>query len=235
MKIKQLIIVFFILIGVLSVVFVGKELIQDIKNKQEYTNDFEEKPNENSNNSNEDIGSIYDLDKELDKSDNENNLMEEDIIVEKGFKTTIINGGSDEEIKKNNNLLDESKFNLKERIKAKNVAENFIQAIESFDIEKPKETVELAVKYVADELKPEVESLYMYLGKNQDIKRKGIEELQSYERENKYDNDYILFDVYVKWNVVDQYDQTANTGRSSYEVKLLKFNDKYKVVSYRVI
>ena len=142
---------------------------------------------------------------------------------------------SDEEIKKNNNLLNESKFSLKERIKAKNVAENFVQAIESFDIEKPKETVELAVKYVADELKPEVEALYMYLGKNQDIKKKVIEEVQSYEKENEYENDYILFDVYVKWNVVDQYDQVANSGRSSYEVKLLKNNDKYKVVSYRVI
>ena len=58
----------------------------------------------------------------------------------------------------------------------------------------------------------------MYLGKNQDIKKKVIEEVQSYEKENEYDNDYILFDVYVKWNVVDQYDQVANTGRSSYEV-----------------
>ena len=190
---------------------------------------------ENSNNSNELSENIYDLDKELDKSDNENNFMGEDIVVEKGFKSTISNGSSDEEIKKNNNLLNESKFSLKERIKAKNVAENFVQAIESFDIEKPKETVELAVKYVADELKPEVEALYMYLGKNQDIKKKVIEEVQSYEKENEYENDYILFDVYVKWNVVDQYDQVANSGRSSYEVKLLKINDKYKVVSYRVI
>ena len=75
----------------------------------------------------------------------------------------------------------------------------------------------------------------MYLGKNQDIKKKTIEEVKSYEEENKYDNDYILFDVYVKWNVIDQYDQICNSGRSSYEVKLLKFNNKYKVVSYRVI
>ncbi|MBQ8997257.1 MAG: hypothetical protein IJ086_01030 [Clostridium sp.] len=235
MKIKYLIISFFILIGVLSVIFVGKDLIHDIRNKQEYANEIEEKTNESSNNSNKESDSIYDLDKELEKVDNENKFIEEDIIVEKGFKTTITNGSSDEEIRKNNNLLNESKFNLKERIKAKNVAENFVQAIESFDIEKPKETVDLAVKYASDELKPEVEALYMYLGKNQDIKKKVIEEVKSYERENEYDNDYILFDVYVKWNVVDQYDQVANSGRSSYEVKLLKFNDKYKVVSYRVI
>ena len=145
MKFKKLIIAVFILIGVLSVIFVGKDLIHDIKNKQEYSNNLEEKPNENSNNSNEVSENIYDLDKELDKSDKENNFMEEDIVVEKGFKSTISNGSSDEEIKKNNNLLNESKFSLKERIKAKNVAENFVQAIESFDIEKPKETV--AVSY----------------------------------------------------------------------------------------
>lgn len=228
MKIKHLIIIFFMLVGILSAVLVGKDLIKDINNKQDYTNNLEEKADENFNNANEETDSIYDL-------DNENNLMEKDIIIEKGFKTTIITTGSSEEIKKNNNLLDESKFTLNERIKAKNVAENFIQAIESFDIEKPKETVDLAVKYTADELKSEVESLYMYLGKNQDIKKKVIEEVKSYERENKYNNDYILFDVYVKWNIVDQYDQIANSGRSSYEVKLLKFNDKYKVVSYRVI
>jgi hypothetical protein len=235
MKKKHLLIAFIILVGVLSIIFVGKDLIHDIKNKQEYTNDSEQAPNENSNNFNNESESIYDLDKELDKADKENNFMEEDIIIEKGFKTTISNGSSEKEIKRNNNLLDGSKLPLKERIKAKNAAENFVQAIESFDIEKPKETVDLAVKYAADELKPEVEALYMYLGKNQDIKKKVIEEVQSYEKENEYGNDYILFDVYVKWNVVDQYDQVANSGRSSYEVKLLKIDDKYKVVSYRVI
>ena len=72
MKFKKLIIAFFILIGVLSVIFVGKDLIHDIKNKQEYSNNLEEKPNENSNNSNEESESIYNLDKELDKSDKEN-------------------------------------------------------------------------------------------------------------------------------------------------------------------
>ena len=66
MKIKYLIIAFFILIGILSITFVGKDLIHDIKNKQEYTNNIEQNSNENSNNFNEEIESIYDLDKELD-------------------------------------------------------------------------------------------------------------------------------------------------------------------------
>ncbi|WP_294196881.1 hypothetical protein [uncultured Clostridium sp.] len=227
-KIKHLIIISCISLGVVSTIFVAKDLANDIKNKQEHNNISVEENNISNENSNK----VYDLDKELENNKDE---FSKDIIIEKGFKTSITNGNSDEEIKKNNFLLDTNKFSLDERIKAKNVAENFVQAIESFDIENIKETVDLAVKYSADELKEEVEALYMYLGKNQDIKKKTIEEVKSYEEENKYDNDYILFDVYVKWNVIDQYDQICNSGRSSYEVKLLKFNNKYKVVSYRVI
>lgn len=131
-------------------------------------------------------------------------------------------------------MLSESKFSLKERIKAKNVAENFVQAITSFDIEKPKETVDLAVKYVADALKEEVESLYMYLGKNESIKKCIIDEVESYEVENKYDNDYIIFNVRVGWSTIDQYDQISNDGHDSYEVKLLKINDDYRVVEYSI-
>lgn len=227
-KIKHLIIISCISLGVVSTIFVAKDLANDIKNKQEHNNISVEENNISNENSNK----VYDLDKELENNKDE---FSKDIIIEKGFKTSITNGNSDEEIKKNNFLLDTNKFSLDERIKAKNVAENFVQAIESFDIENIKETVDLAVKYSADELKEEVEALYMYLGKNQDIKKKTIEEVKSYEEENKYDNDYILFDVYVKWNVIDQYDQICNSRRSSYEVKLLKFNNKYKVVSYRVI
>lgn len=231
MKKKYLILTVAVLV-VGSIFLVGKEFITDIRNKSEKSEQIEESINENSNSDNEDV---YDLDKELDKVDEENKLNKEDIIIENGFKSSILSGNSDKEIQENNKLIPESKFSLNERIKAKNVAENFVQAIESFDIEKPKETVELAVKNVADELKNEVESLYMYLGKNQDIKKKVIESVKSVEQENEYDNDYIIFDVYVDWSVIDQYDQISNTGKSSYRVQLLKINGKYKVVSYRVI
>ncbi|MBD7916291.1 hypothetical protein H9660_14180 [Clostridium sp. Sa3CUN1] len=151
------------------------------------------------------------------------------------FKTSIQLSNDEKELIQNNNLVNDSKFSIDERLEAKKVAENFIQAIESFDINKPKETVEEALKYVVDEKKEEIESLYIYLGKNQDIKKKIIDEVKSYEVENEYNNDYILFDVYVNWSVVDKYDQISNSGGSSYEVKLLKFNGEYKVVEYRVI
>src|SRR5699024_5811360 len=119
---------------------------------------------------------------------------------------------NDKELIEDNNLVNDSKFSIDERLAAKKVAENFIQAIESFDISKPKETVEEALKYVVDDKKEEIESLYIYLGKNQDIKKKIIDEVKSYEVENEYNNDYILFDVYVNWSVIDKYDQISNSG-----------------------
>lgn len=155
--------------------------------------------------------------------------------IDDDFKTSIQVSNDEKELIQNNNLVNDSKFSIDERLEAKKVAENFIQAIESFDINKPKETVEEALKYVVDKKKEEIESLYIYLGKNQDIKKKIIDEVKSYEVENEYNNDYILFDVYVNWSVVDKYDQISNSGGSSYEVKLLKFNGEYKVVEYRVI
>ncbi len=144
----------------------------------ENSNSFNEKDQEKYNE--------YYLDEALEGFDKNNQVYAEDIVIEPGFKTSIGTGTSDEEIRYNNKLLSKSKFSLKERIKAKNIAENFVQAISSFDIEKPKETVDLAVKYVADPLKEEVRMLYAYLGKNQTVKRCVIDEVESYEVEKCY-------------------------------------------------
>lgn len=232
-KIKLLIIgaiAIFITIGVGFGIKNYKKINEEKKNTSQMidknSNSFNEKDEEEYNE--------YQLDDALEGFDKNNQVNSEDIVVEEGFTTSIGSGNTDEKIRYNNKLLSESKFSLKERIKAKNVAENFVQAITSFDIEKPKETVDLAVKYVADPLKEEVESLYMYLGKNETIKKCIIDEVESYEVENEYDNDYIIFNVRVGWSTVDQYEQISNDGHDSYEVKLLKINDDYKVVEYSV-
>ena len=47
-------------------------------------------------------------------------------------------------------------------------------------------------------------------------------------------NDYIIFNVRVGWSTIDQYDQISNDGHDSYEVKLLKINDDYRVVEYSI-
>lgn len=221
---KKIIIGVLAIILIISVIIVGKDFISDKKN-----NNTETSSEEVVTNTEEKSETIYEIEKEEEKTESNG-----DIVVEKGFKTSIVNGSTDEENINKNNLLEKSKFSINERIKAKNISENFIQAIESFDVSKPKETVQLAVKYVDDKLKAEVESLYTYLGKNQDIKKKTIDTVQSYEIENKYDNDYIFFEVYVDWSITDQYDQISNKGYSGYEVQLLKVKNEYKVVSYRV-
>lgn len=211
--------------------------IKNYKKNNETKKNTSQMIDENSNSFNEKDEEKYNeyyLDDALEGFDKNNQVNSDDIVVEPGFKTSIGTGSSDEEIRYNNKLLSESKFSLKERIKAKNVAENFVQAISSFDIEKPNETVELAVKYVADPIKEQVESLYIYLGKNESIKRRIIDKVESYEVESKYDNDYILFSVRVGWSAIDQYEQISNSGYDSYEVKLLKINNEYKVVEYGV-
>lgn len=232
-KLKVLIvgaIAIFITVGTIFGVKNYKEINETKKNTSqmidENSNSFNEKDEEEYNE--------YQLDDALEGFDKNNQVNSDDIVVEPGFKTSIGTGSSDEEIRYNNKLLSESKFSLKERIKAKNVAENFVQAITSFDIEKANETIDLAVKYVADALKEEVEALYMYLGKNETIKKCVIDKVESYEVESKYDNDYILFSVRVGWSAIDQYDQISNSGYDSYEVKLLKINNEYKVVEYGV-
>lgn len=222
-----------------SVMIIGAKTINK-NNNDESKAKVEQMLEENSNNfvnvnDNKDKEELeYDLDKALDDVKKDSLINSSDIVVEKGFKTSIANGSTDEELIEKNLLVKESKFSINERIKAKNVAENFVQAIESFDIEKPQETIDLAVKNVADELKQEVEALYIHLGKNQDIKKKTISKVESYEVANKYDNDYIIFEVWAYWDVVDKYDQVSNSGMESYEVTLLKINNQYKVTSYRI-
>ena len=228
-----------VIIGVLTVcvitgVGVGiKSFKKANENKKNKTQMIDENSN-SFNEKNEEEYNEYQLNDALEGFDKNNQVESEDIVVEEGFKTSIGTGKSDEEIRFNNKLLSESKFSLKERIKAKNVAENFVQAITTFDIEKPKETIDLAVKYVADELKGEVEALYIHLGKNEIIKRRIIETVESYEVDNKYDNDYIIFSVRVGRSAIDKYDQKSNSGYESYEVRLLKIDNEYKVVQYNV-
>jgi len=235
-----------VLIAFITIIVLGAAILVGAKtidrnnmDKIDNKSEVEQMLEENSNNfvdlnSNKEEESEHDLDKALDEVKEDSLVNSRDIVIENGFKTSIASGSTEEEVIKKNLLLKESKFSIDERIKAKNIAENFAQAIESFDIEKPQETIDLAVKHVADELKEQVQYLYMYLGKNQDIKRKTISKVESYEVANRYDNDYIIFEVWAYWEVTDQYDQVSNSGMESYEVTLLKINNQYKVTSYRV-
>lgn len=180
---------------------------------------------------------VYEKQK-VDNDNNENNEKEvqiniEEFNVEEGFMSSIDTNGMMEDIIKNNNLL-ETQNSINDRLDAKNVAENFVQAICSFNIDEPDKTVDKAVKYVVDEKKEEIRSLYLYLGKNKDIKKTEITSVESREVKNREDNDWIIFNVKVSWNVIDQYDKEISENHESYEVRLNKINDEYRVVQYRI-
>ncbi len=155
-------------------------------------------------------------------------------IVEEDFLSTVDSKGTIEEIIEKNNLLENETATIKEKLMAKNVAENFVQAICSFDIDKTKETVDKATKYVVDEKKEEIESLYIYLGKNKDIKKTLMEKVISREVINREDNNYIVFKVKVEWSVIDAHDKKVGEQHESYEVSLVKIDDEYRVIQYRV-
>lgn len=234
---KKHIIIGAVTLFVISSIYTMENLIDDAKNKADNKNTSNQMIEENSNSFNEKDEEFYNdyyKDNALEGFNEENKVNPSEIVIEEDFKTSIGTGNTDEEIRYNNELLNESKFSLKGRIKAKNVAENYIQAIVSFNIEKPKETVDKATKYVIDSKKSEVEALYIYLGKYNDIKKTVINEVSSNEEENEDDNEYILFDVTVDWDVIDQYDQKVKGSRESYEVKLLNVNGEYKVIEYRI-
>lgn len=155
-------------------------------------------------------------------------------VVEEGFLSTVDSSGSIEEIIEKNNLQEDNRATIKEKLLAKNVAENFVQAICSFDIDKSKETVDLATKYIVDEKKEEIEALYIYLGKNRDIKKTVMESVVSREVVNREGNDYIIFKVKAEWSVVDDKDKNISKQHESYEVSLVKIDDKYKIIQYRI-
>jgi len=155
-------------------------------------------------------------------------------IVDEGFLSTVDSKGTIEQIIEKNNLQENDTATIKEKLMAKNVAENFVQAICSFDIDKPKETVDKATKYVVDEKKEEIESLYIYLGKNKDIKKTVMEKVISREVINREDTNYIVFKVRAEWSVIDAHDKKVGEQHESYEVSLVKIDDEYRVIQYRI-
>ena len=228
MKSKKINLIICTLVIILLGGFGSFKYINNKKSNEKVTSMIEE----NTSKENKNKDKIKLEDKETEVKENENNS--DGIEVPEGFKTSIASGNTEEEIIKNNNLLEKSKFSVEERLKAKNVAENFIQAIERFDKDKIKEQLGLITKYVVDDKKEELENLYGYTGRTTDKIKSIITNVKSYEALNEYENDYILFEVYVRCDVIDGYNQVSNKTNEGYRVKLLKINNEYKVVEYLV-
>lgn len=69
-------------------------------------------------------------DENVDQVDSKSDL-DKKYPVEDGFLTTIKGGSTDEEVLKNNLLLKDSKISIEDRLEAKRVSENFVQALAS--------------------------------------------------------------------------------------------------------
>lgn len=164
-------------------------------------------------------------------------------IIVQGFKNPI-NNNNDNDINKstvinksdsNKKVIDDDKKkDNKTNNDAQKVAESFIKAITIYDFNNPNLMAKNAVKYVCDDKKKEVESLYIHLGKGEDIKKTVLESIDSESEENEEQNDYIYYRVNVKWSSIDKNNQKISGGDESYMTKLLKVDGEYKIIEYWV-
>ncbi|MPU17554.1 hypothetical protein FGL68_21105 [Acinetobacter baumannii] len=197
----------------------------------------EVEPKKDTNNNEDVFSEDNETDKKEEKKDEQNTEDKGAKLstkVEEGFKTTIVSGSSDEEIIKNNNFITDSKISIQDRLEAKRVAENFVQAITAFDISDVEGTAKRPVKYVSKDKVKEIEGLYLFLGKSKEIKKSIVDEVYTTEKENKDGNDYIYFRVTVEWHCIDKNDQKISGGDESYMCQLLKEDGVYKVFQYHV-
>lgn len=205
-----------------SLIYVGYNKIKAHKNKE--TSSIEVQNNQENSQKN-------DKETQIDKKENPKN--KNGFIVPNGFLTSINPNGTEAEIIANNNLLENSKFTVEDRLKAKNVAENFAQAINTFDISDPKGTIEKATMCVSDDLKPQVEGLFVNLGKYDDIKKCYSSKIYSSQSSDSNMNDYITFYVDNETKIIDKHNQEDWGKIGTYDIKLLKINGEWKVVEFK--
>lgn len=215
---KKILSIVLVIVFAVSGAYVTYSKIRNIKEEKEVIQDKELITNENT------------VKKEI--TENIEQKSNEKYPVEDGFLTTINLDGTEEELRKNNNLREDSKMSVEDQLQAKNVAENFVQAIVSFNIDEPKETIARATKHVVPEIKEEVESLFINLGKYDTVKKSIVVELRSTEKQQDPRNDYLTFNITALTNVVDKYGQQVDGSIPTYEVKVLKIDGVWKVVQY---
>ena len=208
-------------------------LVKSHKNQSENKNN---KTINVKNNSSEDEFTNDNTNKEEVKKETkeENKDLGISVPIENGFKTTICDGANDEEIIEKNCLDPDSNLPIKDRLEAKRVAENFVQAISIFDSKNPENASKIASKYVCEKKKKEIIELYNFLGNNKYQIKNEINDLCSDERHNEDENDYIYISVFVSWDNIDENNQKIKGSDERYMCKLLKENNQYKVFEYYV-
>ena len=169
-------------------------------------------------------------DENVDQVDSKSDL-DKKYPVEDGFLTTIKGGSTEEEVIENNILLEESNVPVEDRLEAKRVAENFVQALAKLSDAENEKYRKIASKYVVDDLKKLIDN-YLVDGSYEDQKVK-ITEVWTEECRNEDENDYLYFRVVVSRNLIDKYGQESKDESKNKLVKLLKIDGKYKVVNFK--
>lgn len=148
-------------------------------------------------------------------------------------------GLTDEELNKKY-ILDEDIKNIsvQDKVEASEVAKAFARYMTEYDSNNPKQNEKKALELVSDDIYKEVEGYFINSGKVDGIKEKIITKIKSEEsrliHNNREEQDYVYIDVFVGYNVIDNYNQKAKDG-ITYNMRLLKIDGKYKIVSYKIL
>lgn len=146
--------------------------------------------------------------------------------------TTVVWEGTDSELIKKNRLLADSNKSIKDRLEAKEVAEKFVKAITIIDVNDTKKSLNEALQYVGDEEEKSIlENEFRNVFGRTGIKEVKLKKMTSYEVRNEDNNDYIIFEVNNEFDFVDKHNQVIEGGNPYYQVKLLKIDGKFKVIS----
>lgn len=148
-------------------------------------------------------------------------------------------GLTDEQLNKKYILdKDIKNISVQDKVEASEVAKTFAKYMTEYDSNNPKKNEKKALDLVSDDIYKEVEGYFINSGKVDGIKEKVITKVRSEEsrliHNNRKEQEYVYIDVFVGYNVIDNYNQKSKDG-ITYNMRLLKIDGKYKIVSYKIL
>ncbi|MBY0756293.1 hypothetical protein K5V21_12630 [Clostridium sardiniense] len=146
-------------------------------------------------------------------------------------------GLTDEQLNKKY-LLDKDIKNIsvQDKVEASEVAKTFVKDITEYDSNNPKKNEKEALSLVSNDIYKEVEGYFMTASKDKGIKEIVVTDIDTQEscdiHKDRENQAYVYIVVGVGYNVIDNYNQKIKEN-TSYELRLLKIDGKYKIVSYK--
>lgn len=153
-----------------------------------------------------------------------------------GYITSIKQGVTDSETIELNNLswgISEG-FKLDEMLKMKNIAENFAQSMALYDCKKPNKYVDIAKKYVSNE----VDNVFLRIptfaskGAQENTKRMEVTNVECFTDEIDREGKKFEIEVDVSWNWIDNYDKIVSKGVTTFYISVKNIDGEFKVSEY---